>query len=110
MIGMAFARLLEAVAAIHGRLINYSSIARDRGVISKTVSGYSQILQETLLGQTLDPWRKKSSRHLIETAKFESSRIGFEMAMRLVPGARARGIGEVGQRQELTVRSWHTAD
>ena len=83
----AFARFLEAVAATHGRLINYSNIARDCGVASKTVREYFQILEDTLLGHTLEPWRKKRHRRLIETAKFYLFDVGVVRAfsgMRLV--------------------------
>jgi len=77
------------VLATHGRLINYSNIARDCGVTSKTVREYYQILQDTLLGHTLEPWRKKKSRRLIETAKFYLFDVGVVRAlsgMRLIQG------------------------
>jgi len=66
----SFARFLEAVALTHGQLVNYSNIARDCGVSSKTVREYYQILTDTLLGHELPPWRKKQKRRLIETAKY----------------------------------------
>jgi predicted AAA+ superfamily ATPase len=66
----AFAAFLEAVTLTHGQLINYATIARDCGVSSKTVREYYQILEDTLLGHTLPPWRKSKKRRLIETAKF----------------------------------------
>jgi predicted AAA+ superfamily ATPase len=77
----AFAKFLEAVAATHGRLINYSNIARDCGVASKTVREYFQILEDTLLGHRLAPWRKKKSRRLIETAKFFLFDVGVVRAL-----------------------------
>jgi predicted AAA+ superfamily ATPase len=66
----AFAKFLEAVTTTHGQLINYATIARDCGVSAKTVREYYQILEDTLLGHTLEPWRKSRKRRLIETAKF----------------------------------------
>lgn len=66
----AFAQFLEAVTATHGQLINYATVARDCGVSAKTVREYYQILEDTLLGHTLEPWRKRKKRRLIETAKF----------------------------------------
>jgi len=66
----AFAKFLDAVAATHGQLINYATIARDCGVSAKTVREYYQILEDTLLGHPLEPWRKRKKRRLIETAKF----------------------------------------
>lgn len=38
--------------------------------IPKTAREYYQILQDTLLGHELPPWRKSRKRRLIETAKF----------------------------------------
>lgn len=66
----SFARFLDAVSLTHGQLINFANIARDCGVSPKTVREYYQILQDTLLGHELPPWRKKRKRRLIETAKF----------------------------------------
>jgi predicted AAA+ superfamily ATPase len=66
----AFARFLETVALTHGRLLNYSNVAREAGVNSQTVREYYQILEDTLLGYRLEPWTKAKKRRLIETAKF----------------------------------------
>jgi uncharacterized protein len=66
----AFARFLEAVSTTHGQLINYATIARDCGVSAKTVREYYQILEDTLLGHSLQPWRQRKKRRLLETAKF----------------------------------------
>lgn len=66
----SFARFLDAVSLAHGQLVNYANIARDCGVSPKTAREYYQILQDTLLGHELQPWRKKKKRRLIETAKF----------------------------------------
>jgi predicted AAA+ superfamily ATPase len=105
----AFARFLEAVAATHGRLINYSNIARDCGVASKTVREYYQILEDTLLGHTLEPWRKKKHRRLIETAKFYLFDVGVVRAlsaMRLIQ----EGTEEFGRAFEHflieEIRAW----
>ena len=78
----AFARFLEAVAAGHGGLLNYASVARDCGVAAKTVREYYQILEDTLLGFTLPPWRKAKKRRLIETAKFYLFDPGVVRALR----------------------------
>jgi len=66
----AFARCLDAVALTHGQLLNYANVARDCGVSPKTVREYYQILEDTLVGHALEPWRKSRDRRLIETAKF----------------------------------------
>ncbi len=77
----AFAKFLEAVAATHGQLINYSNIARGCGVSAKTVREYFQIVEDTLLGHTLAPWRKRKNRRLIETAKFYLFDVGVVRAL-----------------------------
>ncbi len=46
----AFSRFFDAMGYSHGELVNYSNIARDCGVDSKTVKEYFQILVDTLLG------------------------------------------------------------
>ena len=45
-----FARFLPIAAIFHGQIINISNIARDAGVHRNTVSGFLQILEDTLLG------------------------------------------------------------
>src|SRR3990167_490236 len=66
----SFARFLNTVALTHGQLLNYANVAREVGVSPSTVRDYYQILQDTLIGHTLEPWKKKKDRRLIETAKF----------------------------------------
>jgi predicted AAA+ superfamily ATPase len=64
----AFARFFDAVGYTHGELINFSNIARDCGVDSKTVKEYYQILTDTLLGRLIEPLRKRQSRQVITRA------------------------------------------
>ena len=64
----AFSRFFDAVGYSHGELINYSNIARDCGVDSKTVREYFQILCDTLLGYRVEPYKKKQSRQVIGKA------------------------------------------
>ncbi len=66
----AFARFLDTVALTHGQLVNYANIAGEAGVSPKTVREYFQILDDTLLGHRLPPWRRARSRRLIETEKY----------------------------------------
>jgi len=77
----AFARFLDGVAATHGRLLNYSNVARDSGVSAKTVREYYQLLEDTLLGHRLAPWRKTRARRLIETEKFYLFDVGVTRAL-----------------------------
>ena len=67
----AFSRFFEAMGYSHGQLINYSNIARECGVDSKTVKEYYQILIDTLLGTLVPPFKKRQDRRvIIRASKF----------------------------------------
>lgn len=67
----AFSRFFDAMAYSHGELTNYSNIARDCGVDSKTVREYYQILVDTLMGQFVEPFKRRQDRQIIsKAAKF----------------------------------------
>ncbi|MFH1672328.1 MAG: AAA family ATPase [Pseudomonadota bacterium] len=64
----AFSRFFDAMGYSHGELTNYSNIARDCGVDSKTVKEYYQILVDTLLGTMVEPFKKRQGRQVISRA------------------------------------------
>ncbi len=64
----AFSRFFEALGYSHGELTNYSNIARDCGVDSKTVREYYQILVDTLMGTFVEPFKKRQNRQVITKA------------------------------------------
>lgn len=66
----AFSNFLDAAALSDGSTVNYSNIARDCGVSNKTVKGYFDILEDTLLGRRLPAWRKRAKRRLAIAPKF----------------------------------------
>ena len=67
----AFSRFFDAMGFSHGELTNFSNIARECGVDSKTVKEYYQILKDTLLGDFIEPFKKRQNRQVISrTAKF----------------------------------------
>jgi predicted AAA+ superfamily ATPase len=82
----AFSRFLQIVALGHGQQINYTNVSREAGVSASTVRNYYQILEDTLLGFTLEPWRRRKKRRLVETAKFYLFDVG--VANQLHPEAR----------------------
>lgn len=78
----AFSRFFEAMGYSHGELTNYSNIARDCGVDSKTVKEYYQILEDTLLGTMIAPFKKRQSRQVISAApKFYLFDVGVAGAL-----------------------------
>ena len=54
-----FARFLPIAALFHGQMINVANIARESGVARTTVSGYLDILEETLLCFRLPAYETK---------------------------------------------------
>lgn len=66
----AFSDFLRIAALTSGELLNYTNVGRESGVSAKVVRSYFQILEDTLLGFRISPWRKAKNRRLIETEKF----------------------------------------
>jgi predicted AAA+ superfamily ATPase len=72
----AFSEFLRIAAISSGDLLNYTNMARETGVSAKVIRSYFQILEDTLLGFRLQPWRKTADRRLIDTEKFYLFDIG----------------------------------
>jgi uncharacterized protein len=72
----AFSRFLQTVALTHGLQLNFANVGRECGVSANTVRSYYQILNDTLLGFELPPWRKTATRRLVETSKYYLFDIG----------------------------------
>jgi predicted AAA+ superfamily ATPase len=66
----AFSRFLMLAGDSSGEIINYSTIARETGVSSKTIKEYFQILEDTLIGFPLIPYLKSVRKQLIQHPKF----------------------------------------
>ncbi len=66
----SFAQFLKVAAITSGTLLNYTNAARESGTSAKVVRSYFQILEDTLLGYRISPWKKAVDRRLIETEKF----------------------------------------
>jgi len=78
----AFSRFYDAMGYSHGELVNYSNIARDCGVDSKTVREYYQILVDTLMGKMIEPFKKRQNRQVIsKSPKFYLFDVGVAGAI-----------------------------
>lgn len=91
----AFSRFLKSAAITNGMLLNYSNAARESGVSVKTIREYYQIVEDTLIGRQLPPWKKSKKRRLIETSKFYFFDMGLISALlgykSLTPGTAEYG-------------------
>lgn len=72
----AFSRFVEIAADSSGEIINYSNIARETGVASKTIKEYYQILEDTLIAFRLNPYLKSVRKRLTQHAKYYLFDIG----------------------------------
>lgn len=72
-----FSEFLRVAAITNAELVNYTNIARESGTSAKVIKGYFQILEDTLLGFRLLPWRKTQKRRLILADKFYFFDVGI---------------------------------
>ena len=73
-------------------MTNFSNIARECGVSSKTVKEYYQILVDTLLGSMAAPFKRRQSRQVISRAsKFYLFDVGVAGALAKLHLQEARG-------------------
>ncbi len=71
-----FSRFLTTAALTNAELLNYHSVARDAEVAVKTVREYYEILQDTLIGTLVEPYKKTTTRKAISMGKFYFFDIG----------------------------------
>ena len=113
----AFSRFFDALSFCHGELLNFSSIARDCGIDSKTVREYFQILADTLLGVFVEPFSRRRSRTVITRApKFYLFDVGVagHLAGRRIERAAGPDFGRAFEHfvlmELLAYRSYHERD
>ncbi len=76
-----FHKFLEVAAQSNGKIINYSNIARDVGVDSKTIQSYYSILEDTLIGFMLPPYQGSFRKRLGQKPKFYFFDTGITRAL-----------------------------
>jgi uncharacterized protein len=121
----AFAEFLKIAALTCGELLNYTNIARETGVSAKVVRSYFQILEDTLLGFRLQPWKKSQNRKLVETEKFYLFDVGVSNYLaKRKPKFQTREFGksfehyllmelkayQAYQNPELSLHYWRTSN
>jgi len=105
----SFSRFLEVAALCNGQLVNFTEVGSDAGVPPRTVREHFQLLQDTLLGELLPPFRSTQKRKPVATAKFYLFDVG--VANHLVNRRHVeRGSPEYGPVLEhfifLELRAW----
>ncbi|MBI3820016.1 MAG: ATP-binding protein [Planctomycetes bacterium] len=77
-----FLRFIEVAAQMNGEPINYSSIGRECRVDSKMVERYYQILEDTLIGNFIEPFHTSIRKRQSQRSKFYFFDIGVANALR----------------------------
>lgn len=73
----AFSRFLDIAADQSGQIVSFSTISREAGVSSKTIKGYYQILEDTLIAKKLEPYLKSARKRLTMHSKYYLFDIGI---------------------------------
>ncbi|MEN9846489.1 MAG: hypothetical protein RIS36_1636 [Pseudomonadota bacterium] len=76
-----FARFLKTAALLNGTVLNYTKLGSDAELSPSTVRQYIQILEDTLLGFRIAPFRKSLKRKAISTEKFYLFDVGVSHAI-----------------------------
>jgi len=76
-----FRRFLTVAAQCHGKMLNYSNVAKDVGVEDKTIKNYFSLLEDTLIGFCLKPYRHSFRKRLALAPKFYFHDIGVARAL-----------------------------
>jgi predicted AAA+ superfamily ATPase len=77
----SFSRFLEVAALTNTHLLNYTSVSNDTGIPVRTVREHYQMLEDTLVGFQLPPWRHSMKRKPVATAKFYFFDVGVANAL-----------------------------
>ena len=65
-----FRKFLEVASQCNAKIINYSNIANDTGVDDKTIKEYFSLLEDTLIGFFLEPFKHSFRKRLNSKPKF----------------------------------------
>lgn len=76
-----FRKFLEVAAQNNGKIVNNASVARDCGVTDKTVAEYYSILEDTLLGFSLEPFHHSFRKRFRMKPKFYLFDTGITRAL-----------------------------
>lgn len=76
-----FRKFIEIAAQMSGEIVNYSKIAKQLNIDTKTVQNYFLILEDTLLSFTLEAYHTSVRKRLISAPKFYFFDLGVKRAL-----------------------------
>lgn len=65
-----FSRFLQTAALVNGELLNFAGLSSDCGIPARTLREYFFILEETLVGILVQPYKRTLHRKPVNTARF----------------------------------------
>lgn len=94
-----FLRFVEVAAQMSGEPLNYTAIGRDCHVDSKMVERYYQILEDTLIGEFLEPFHTSVRKRQSQRPKFYFFDLGVANVLgrqiRSTPTPQSYGFGKL---------------
>lgn len=76
-----FSRFLDLAASQCGELVNFSAIARECHLPTRTVQSYYEILEDTLIGFRVEPWQRSIRKRMVAHPKFYFFDLGVTNAI-----------------------------
>lgn len=76
-----FSRFLEVAALTNAQVLDFTSVANDTGIPARTVREHYQMLEDTLVGFQLPPFKRMRKRKPVATAKFYMFDVGVTNAL-----------------------------
>jgi len=65
-----FSRFLQVASLVNAELLSFESVSRDAAVAARTVRDYFSILEDTLIGTMLHPFKRMIHRKAVSSVKF----------------------------------------
>ena len=77
-----FSRFLEGASFSNGKILNFQKLGSDFNLSPSMVREYYFILEDTLLGFLIPPWKKGRHRKVVSTSKFYFFDLGVSSALK----------------------------
>ena len=105
-----FGNFLQVAAMQSGEQLNYSNLANDIGMSRQSIANWYQVLEDTLLGFQLPPWKKSSKRKSVSINKFYLFDVGVTRRLSGI-GVPADTHSDFGRLFEnyiaMELKAWH---
>ena len=105
-----FGNFLQMAASQSGEQLNYSNIANDIGISRQSVANWYQVLEDTLIGFQLPPWKKSRKRKSVSITKFYLFDVGITRKLSEidVPSETQSDYGRLLENYiAMELKAWH---